>query len=253
MLKNNELIFSDKRFGDLETNRYAQIALEANEIYHYMWQEDEIAEAMRFLDENLTDKSNGFIEIGSAMGGSFHCWGKIMPNGVKISVDLPLVDTGTTFPDFVSETAHKYAGNESDGIKYRLDKWKEHHTDVHQVLGSSLSDATVEEVEKLLDGKKVDFLFIDGDHSYGAIKSDFEKYKKFVRPGGYVGFHDIIGYYSQYWVELRTAYPTECVEITSQYLRKHLHWDADARGIGLDRNGTPTKGAGIGMYHVPNE
>lgn len=37
----------------------------------------------------------------------------------------------------------------------------------------------------------VDFLFIDGDHSYdGAIK-DFEMYAPMVKSGGIIGFHDI--------------------------------------------------------------
>jgi predicted O-methyltransferase YrrM len=40
------------------------------------------------------------------------------------------------------------------------------------------------------DGK-VDFLFIDGDHSYEGVKSDFEMYSGLVRPGGLIVFHDI--------------------------------------------------------------
>jgi predicted O-methyltransferase YrrM len=43
-----------------------------------------------------------------------------------------------------------------------------------------------------LDNKTIDFLFIDGDHSYKAVKSDFENYSKFVRKGGIIAFHDII-------------------------------------------------------------
>ena len=36
-----------------------------------------------------------------------------------------------------------------------------------------------------------DFIFIDGDHSYGGIKKDFELYKELLSPRGYAVFHDI--------------------------------------------------------------
>lgn len=39
--------------------------------------------------------------------------------------------------------------------------------------------------------RKVDFLFIDGDHSYIGVKLDYYMYKEFVKPGGWIGFHDI--------------------------------------------------------------
>ena len=36
----------------------------------------------------------------------------------------------------------------------------------------------------------LDFLFIDGDHSYEGVKADWEAYKKFLRRGSTVVFHD---------------------------------------------------------------
>ena len=46
-------------------------------------------------------------------------------------------------------------------------------------------------VKDKLDNTKLDFLFIDGDHTYEGVKQDFEMYKEFVKPGGWIGFHDI--------------------------------------------------------------
>ena len=40
--------------------------------------------------------------------------------------------------------------------------------------------------------KKIDFLFIDGDHSYEGVKADFQTYKTLVRAGGLIAFHDIV-------------------------------------------------------------
>ncbi len=35
-----------------------------------------------------------------------------------------------------------------------------------------------------------DFIFIDGDHTYNAVKQDFEEWLPLLTSGGYVGFHD---------------------------------------------------------------
>lgn len=42
------------------------------------------------------------------------------------------------------------------------------------------------------DGSPVRLLFIDGDHSYEAVKADLEAWLPFVVPGGYVVFDDVI-------------------------------------------------------------
>lgn len=36
----------------------------------------------------------------------------------------------------------------------------------------------------------IDFLFIDGDHTYDAVKADFEEYLPLVRMGGIIVLHD---------------------------------------------------------------
>ena len=57
---------------------------------------------------------------------------------------------------------------------------------------------------------KVDFLFIDADHSYEGVKKDFEMYSLLVRKGGIIAFHDIIpsGYPKVYkfWNEVKYEY-----------------------------------------------
>ena len=56
----------------------------------------------------------------------------------------------------------------------------------------SHKNSTLYQVKKLLDGKKLDFLFIDADHSYEGVKKDFEMYSPLVKTGGIIAFHDIV-------------------------------------------------------------
>lgn len=55
----------------------------------------------------------------------------------------------------------------------------------------SYADDTVKRVEKFLNGRLIDTLFIDGDHRYEGVKQDFLCYRHFVREGGIILFHDI--------------------------------------------------------------
>jgi hypothetical protein len=43
---------------------------------------------------------------------------------------------------------------------------------------------TLKKIKAIFRDKKVDFLFIDADHSYEGIKNDFEMYSLLVRKGG---------------------------------------------------------------------
>ncbi|MDX1504015.1 MAG: class I SAM-dependent methyltransferase [Thermoanaerobaculia bacterium] len=62
---------------------------------------------------------------------------------------------------------------------------------LHLLQGDSGSAEMIARVRELLpDG--VDFLFIDGDHSYEGVRRDFEAYRGLVRPGGLIAFHDIV-------------------------------------------------------------
>ncbi len=157
----------------------------------------EYCEALKFLSKfNLT---HGFIEIGSAWGGSFHLWASII-SGIKISIDLPSnLNCGISpWPPVVTEDTMKQRGN----------IWSSWFEDVFSVIGSSCNEDTINQTKNILDGKKVDFLYIDADHSYDAVLRDYNNYKQFVRQDGWIGFHDIHLSSSPYnlvqlWEEIR--------------------------------------------------
>ena len=52
--------------------------------------------------------------------------------------------------------------------------------------------ATVDALRGCVKGRPIDFLFIDGDHTYAGVRRDWELYSPLVRRnGGLVAFHDI--------------------------------------------------------------
>ena len=71
-------------------------------------------------------------------------------------------------------------------------------------------ESTAVKVQNILGDNKLDFLFIDGDHRYEAIKSDYEMYSPLVREGGVIGFHDIgereEGGGRRFWLEIKDKF-----------------------------------------------
>jgi cephalosporin hydroxylase len=63
---------------------------------------------------------------------------------------------------------------------------------IHCVHGYSCAPQTIEQVRQALNGRKFDFIFIDGDHEYDGVRTDLLQYGPLVRTGGLVGFHDIV-------------------------------------------------------------
>jgi cephalosporin hydroxylase len=137
----------------------------------------EVAEAMQYILDNLEPRESGFIEIGSAYGGSFACWASII-SGPAISIDLPGI-TGEP-------------GLDKTRIDLRNNLWFEQFPGRPLAInGDSHRVETFDALNSRMGSRRVDFLFIDGDHSYVGTKQDFEVYSQFIRPGGLVGFHDI--------------------------------------------------------------
>lgn len=62
---------------------------------------------------------------------------------------------------------------------------------LHFIEGDSCSPDVLGRVDDILAGHPLDFLFIDGDHSYDGVTRDLFAYYDRVRDGGYIAFHDI--------------------------------------------------------------
>lgn len=116
------------------------------------------------------------VEIGTAGGGTLFCWAALAdPEATIISLDLPNGIHGGGYPMWKGELYRTFAGP-----KQKL----------HLIRGDSHDPQFKAQLEALLPGK-VDYLFIDGDHTYKGVKMDYDMYSPLVKPGGLVAFHDI--------------------------------------------------------------
>ncbi|MDJ1185076.1 class I SAM-dependent methyltransferase [Roseofilum casamattae] len=157
------------------------------------------------------------MEIGTAQGGTLLAWCRIAKELV-ISVDLEDgIHGGGYFPQ--KQRLYKELATGRDGVRVEL------------IQDDSQKDETRKQVEKILAGRKIDILFIDGDHRLEGVTRDFELWSPLVKPGGHVVFHDIIPHRTipscqvdRLWNQLRDKYPSQ--EIVTDY-------DQGWAGIGI--------------------
>lgn len=177
----------------------------------------EIQELLKIVKQS----SPGIIlEIGTAIGGNLFMFSQIASENARIiSIDLPGGMYGGGYP------------------RWRIPIYRFFTRDRQKLLlirADSHAAATRKRIESVLNGRKIDFLFIDGDHTYEGVKKDFEMYRGFVRPDGVIAFHDIVPHHAddgcgvdRFWREIRSDYKTK--EIVK-------NWDQKWAGIGLLRN-----------------
>ncbi len=114
-------------------------------------------------------------EIGSYLGASACCFGATSVrarNAVIICID-------TWNNDAMSE------GGRDTWLEFRQNTLELSNC-IIPVRGYSTE--VVGKVHEI--AAKLDLLFIDGDHSYDGVKSDWDAYKSFLKSGSIVVFHD---------------------------------------------------------------
>jgi len=168
---------------------------------------DEIIEFLKILKSY---RPNVILEIGTAGGGTLFLFTRIaQSNATIISVDLPKGFYGGGYKKWKSPIYRSFA----------IQKQK-----VKLIRANSHSQETLNAVKHLMNQKKIDFLFIDGDHTYAGVKKDFEMYSNLVKKGGIIAFHDIVEHSSEggcqvnkFWDEIKNNYQTlEIIQDKSQ-------------------------------------
>lgn len=141
------------------------------------------------------------LEIGTARGGTLYLWTQATSvDATIVSVDLPGGKFGGAYPACRIPFYQAFARPRQKLYLLRQDS--------HQ-------SQTIETVKNLLNNQPIDFLFIDGDHTYEGVKKDFIHYGSLVRSGGIIAFHDILPrpdlpeiQIDQFWSEARKNYNT---------------------------------------------
>jgi cephalosporin hydroxylase len=123
-------------------------------------------------------RPSSVIEIGSLHGGTLFAWCQTAaPTATLVSVDLPGGAFGGGYREDRSALLQGYAQPGQTLDLLRMD---------------SHAPATLRTVRDVLDGRLIDFLMVDGDHTYDGVRRDFELYSTLMAPGGLIAFHDVL-------------------------------------------------------------
>jgi len=138
------------------------------------------------------------VEIGTYRGGTLRCWGSVCPSTTQFfSIDLPGGDFGGGYN---SSDVDTFRGYLRPGQSLRCLRADSHDPTTYNALVDALG------------GRRIDFLFIDGDHTYEGVRRDYELYGTLVRPGGIIALHDIMPHQvhsscqvHRFWADLKAA------------------------------------------------
>jgi len=166
-----------------------------------------IAEFVSLLRLLKRRKLRTIVEIGTAQGGTLYAWCKIATlDALIISIDLPGGPFGGGY-------------RLNDVKKFRKYKWQKQN--LYFLRKDSHIQETKDRLVEILDGRKIDFLFIDGDHRYRGVKKDFQLYSSLVKQNGLIAFHDILYHpkvpeckVDKFWSEIKSKY--KYVEFTDK-------------------------------------
>ncbi len=206
------------RIKDLKSKSLAKsMDFVFNGCYGYlapMQVKSEITSLLNFV-KNIKPKT--MMEIGTAKGGTLFLFSKIIPeDSLIISLDLPKGSFGGGYPHWKIPLYKSFAKDKQI---------------INLVRENSHNINTLQKIKSILGDRKLDFLFIDGDHTYNGVKRDFELYGQLVRKGGIIAFHDIAPHpletkceVGKFWNEIKKKYKYE------EFVE---NWKQNWAGIGL--------------------
>lgn len=185
------------------------------------------------------EKITRVLEIGTWIGGTALLWAMMVAphNGIVYCCDLSF-NWGTFW-------ARDPVTGIITGWDCQFYSKSPYAKFIKEIQGDTHEHAYIERVKNTV-GDPVDFMFIDGDHSYDGVRADFYNYASLVKSGGYIAFHDIVDsehhrkygcFVSQFWNEIKNQYD---------------YWEfIDGNDYpGLGEGISPSKSMGIGVIKV---
>ena len=120
------------------------------------------------------------------------------PEALIVSIDLP---------------GGPFGGGYTDDEGLAFDRFAKPGQRLVRLREDSHAEATKHRLEEVLEGRKVDLLFIDGDHSYYGVRQDFLLYSPLLAEDGVLVLHDIVVHTQQpecrvdvLWQEVRDRF-----------------------------------------------
>ncbi|MDH3611068.1 MAG: class I SAM-dependent methyltransferase [Nitrosopumilus sp.] len=158
-------------------------------------------ELFMLLELLAFSKPKRIMEIGTSEGGTLFLLCKILdPQGSIFSLDLLHGEGGGEFyPEWKNLFYESFVSNNQT---------------MYLLRENSQEKLTYEKIDKILGEQKLDFLLIDGDHSYEGVKKDFELYRGLIKKDGLIAFHDINDENNKnvevknFWDEIKFDYDT---------------------------------------------
>lgn len=148
------------------------------------------------------------MEIGTRNGGTLFILCRLAdPEATVISMDLP---------------GGNYGGGYSQVLIPLFKKFPQARQDMRLIRQDSHLPESLAAVKKICG--TLDYLFVDGDHSYEGVKQDFATYGQLLTAGGVMAFHDILpdrkdptNEVHRFWNEIKSKHHyTEIIENPNQ-------------------------------------
>lgn len=134
-----------------------------------------IKEITKLYEQVTALNARNILEIGTDKGGTLYLWCQAATHdAVIVSIDLP---SRRRYSPPRRKLYQRFVDNTNKKLYF--------------LPYNSHVESTVDRVKQTFDNKELDFLFIDGDHTYEGVKQDYQMYSPLVRKGGLIAFHDI--------------------------------------------------------------
>jgi predicted O-methyltransferase YrrM len=204
-IQNIEII--KKELPTMEMKMAGAMTFHGKGFYHSLILKQNLGELGQLISLLEQEEINNVCEIGTFRGGTLFLWCQLAGEHAHItSIDLP-------------------GGSFGGGYNARSLPFFQSFTKKGQTLeclrGSSHDPEIRQNFKGIIGPKLLDFLFIDGDHTYEGIKKDYEHYAQYVRKGGVIAFHDILQRENEpdigvwkLWKELKASH--DCLEFIGQ-------------------------------------
>jgi predicted O-methyltransferase YrrM len=193
----------DQAIAFADTFKYAGITIRPQQVP---------SELRSLLELLARDPPRGVVEIGTGRGGTLFLFASVAePDAVLVSMDAASTEGLFGGRRAYKRRARLYRALGTSGQRITFIAEDSHRQEARQL------------VENALGGRPIDFLFIDGDHTYAGVEMDLRMYSPLVRKGGLVAFHDIVpgpaehvGGVPEFWRQVRDADGLEFVADWSQ-------------------------------------